>query len=531
MMVRAWLLAGGVLVGIGTMLLARNALVPTPLETLRYSDGQYTGSWLFPRGGPYVLGFYSRAPAELKIDGRVVARGSGTVSQRLVYPQPGVRAVAFSGPPDARLLWHPPGRRGPLEYVPASSLTALSPQEARFTSGSGASLVDGVIAAASVLLLVGPLLILALRRLRGSRTLFAASFVFVVALAVRGFGIGEQGQTWDEDTYWSAGKNYVTNMLDVDFSQSAWQWNFEHPPVSKYIYGIAAQFADGFEVARWMSACLGSMSCAFVFLIGASLFDRRVGLLAGVIAATCPHLVAHSQIVGHESVSLFWWSLAIWWALGVAHDQQRVVRGRTVFLGVMVGLAVSTRFVNGLLAPIVWITVVLRTTAGRRRRVAIETAAIVGVGALATLFLLWPALWHGPIDHLQAAWGKLRGLHALEPFAGEMTNRPPWHYFAVYAFFATPSLLWLGVLAFFVQLVRSPSRAGFVVAGAMVVPFVVSFSPVRQDGVRYVLVAFLAVSVAAAQGWVWLTRKCWPRHDKELGVAIVSMLLARLPVD
>src|SRR5262249_41468428 len=91
------------------------------------------GAWWFPRGGPYILGFWSPGPATLEIDGELVASGQGIQSKRVVY-EAGVHSVTFRAPPAARLLWHPPGRRGALEYVSASSLSKDPAERAYFTA-------------------------------------------------------------------------------------------------------------------------------------------------------------------------------------------------------------------------------------------------------------------------------------------------------------------------------------------------------------------------------------------------------------
>ena len=94
------------------------------------------------------------------------------------------------------------------------------------------------------------------------------------------------------------------------FRRASWTWNFEHPPVMKYLDGIGAQFADGFGPARALSAVWT------VARLRAARADRRAALLAcasacspRVIAALLPPLVAHGQIVGHESPTVLWWSL------------------------------------------------------------------------------------------------------------------------------------------------------------------------------------------------------------------------------
>ena len=160
-----------------------------------------------------------------------------------------------------------------------------------------------MIALLLLLVLVGSLLMLARARLaKVPRTMWIAlGATFALALAARWIGLGDQGQTWDEDVNWAAGRNYVTNLLGLDFSERAWIWNSEHPPVMKLLDGIGAQFADGFGPARALSALWTALGCALLVPIGARLASLRVGVLAAVIAALVPPLVAHGQIVGHES--------------------------------------------------------------------------------------------------------------------------------------------------------------------------------------------------------------------------------------
>ena len=68
---------------IGVLLAVRNGIADDPLDRLRGRPGPdggtvHEGSWRFPRGGPYILGFWSPGgPATLSIDGERVVRGTG----------------------------------------------------------------------------------------------------------------------------------------------------------------------------------------------------------------------------------------------------------------------------------------------------------------------------------------------------------------------------------------------------------------------------------------------------------------------
>lgn len=496
---------------IGALLLLRNLIVPAPLDVLDAGrDGDrnvHQGSWYFPRGGPYVLGFESPGgPASLAIDGAVVASGAGEVLERHVYAEPGARAVRFEAPPGARLLWHPPGRRGDPEYVPPSSLSPEPPDAARFPAWVGASPVDGGIAIAIVLILAaltGYLARHALRRI-DRRAALAAAAVFLVALAVRLVGLGDQGQTWDEDANWSAGRNYVTNLLSLDFSASSWRWNLEHPPLMKYLAGIGAQLADGYGPARAISALLMAAACAMLVPLGRRLLSPAVGILAGLFAAFTPHLVGHGQIVGHEAPSALLWTVALYLALR-AHDPSdrpdpRRLERRLLVLGVVVGLAISERFVNGLLAPLLGVVLLLEAPPEARRRTLVLGLTLVPLVVLATAFLLWPRLWSAPIAHLGSALGVLTSSPSIEPFLGAITETPGRSYFLVYLVATAPLGLLAAAAIWPLRVVRLRERGSLYLALWLLVPLLVLLSPVRRDGVRYILPALLALDVAAAAG-------------------------------
>ncbi len=520
---RALVVLGAALAA-AALLAVRQWVVDDPLDRLACAPGPAgspagsitcQGTWHFPRSGPYVLGFDSPGPARLSIDGREVTRGSGQVADRRVL-QAGARAVRLEAPAGARLLWHPPGRRGPLEYVPPSSLDPAPPGQAEPGAWVGASPVDGLfgLALAALGVGVGAWLILslwpgALRRL-DRRTLAAAGAVLALAAAVRLVDLDGAGQTWDEDVYWSAGRNDVTNWLSLDFRPSSWKANFEHPPVTKLVAGIAAQWADGYGPARAASALLVAAACALLVLVGRRLFSLRVGVLAGVIAALSPHLVAHGKVVGHEAMAVFLWTAAVLAALGVHDGLAERTRDRAATwrhalrlaaVGALLGLAVFSRFVNVLAAPLLAAVLLLGAPAGWRRRTLVLGAAILPVVALAVGVALWPRLWSSPVQHLGESWGVLRGLHGEEPFLGRITNSPPaLLYFPAYLFATAPLGILVGVALWLVRAAVRRERGSLVVALWILVPLLVALSPVRQDGVRYVLPALVALALACAAG-------------------------------
>ncbi len=499
-----------------------------------------TGSIDVRRGGPVVIGFQADGPARLEVGDPHAARhvGGGVVPSpgpdcsdishghvcRIMLDR-GATAVRFVGPASSRLVWSPVGRRGDPEYVPASSLSAEPPERAEFGACAGANPFDGACALAILAIVVATSCALARRRLalvpRAAWIGMAA--VFATACLVRWIDLSGFGETWDEGVYWASGRNYVTNLLALDFHARSWAWNFEHPPVMKYLAGIGAQLADGYGPARALSAVWTAIGCALLVPIGARLYRLRVGVLAGVIAALLPPLIAHGQIVGHESPSVLWWTLGIALALGVndGEPDRRTLLVRLAWVGVVVGVAIDSRYINGLLGPLCGLIVVATAPAPRRRQVARLGAGAMTLAAIVTIYALWPRLWLHPISALVESFHKLSAVHSAEPFLGGTTNHPPPYYFVVYLFATLPAGVLLGVVAWAARF-RRTALASSIVLAWLVIPLLVAISPVRQDGVRYVMPSVVALALAGAVGWDAIATWLEPRFARAFAtVAIV----------
>jgi len=539
LLARLW---GLIPLGVAALLLVLRAwLYTAPLDRLAVVAAEpadppgavaRAGSIFVARGGPVIIGFQSEGAARLGFAGQELA-GTGLVKRRVVVAH-GAAAIRFAAPPGARLVWSPVGRRGDPEYVPASSLSPDPPASARF-DGPGATPLDGAIAAGLVATLVASLCVLARRRLvavpRG--TWLAMAMVFVAGVAVRWIDLGGFGQTWDEDVNWAAGRNYITNLVGLDFADRSWQWNFEHPPVMKLLDGIGAQLADGFGPARALSAIWIALGCALLVPIGARLFRTRVGVLAGAIATLLPPMVAHGQIVGHESPTVLWWSLGILLALG-AHDDlppsdrraARMLQVRLAGIGAAVGVAIASRFVSGLLGPLCAVIVVVQAPPRWRRETVRWGAWLMPLAALATVYVLWPWLWAHPIGHLADSFHRLDTVHSPEPFLGTVTNRPGPHYFLVYLFTTLPIGIAAGVAVGAVRMLRRRNPSALIAACWFAIPLGVALSPVRQDGVRYVMPCLSALAVIAAAGFDQLAVWLRVRHAFAAIAAAVAAYLA-----
>jgi len=256
-----------------------------------------------------------------------------------------------------------------------------------------------------------------------------------------------------------------------------------------------------------LSALWISLGCALLVPIGTRLYRYRAGVLAALIAALLPPMVAHGQVVGHESPTVLWWSLGVLLALGV-HDYLpyddrgfRLLRLRLAAVGAIVGVAIASRFVNGLLGPLCALIVVAQAPERWRKPTLAWGAALMPLAAIATFYVLWPRLWAHPFSALGASLERLDTLHAPEPFLGEITASPGRHYFVVYLFATLPAGILAGVLAWIVRALRERDRAALIMLAWLLVPLAVTLSPVRQDGVRYVMPCLAALALMAAAGF------------------------------
>jgi 4-amino-4-deoxy-L-arabinose transferase-like glycosyltransferase len=516
-----WMVA---LVVIALALGLRASCSPRPLERLApapFAAGDpsgsraYSGSLHLPRGGPYQFYVYApgRAHAVLQVGATRVVPNGNRVPARVLLDA-GVAPIRVAGPPGTILLWHPPGRRGDLEYIPASSLSPEPPERARFED-PGTARADAAAAWAVVLALAAALLFTLRARIAAvpGAILLGTGAVFVLALVVRLVDLGGGGQTWDEDTYWSSGRDYVQNLVRGDLSDGAWIWNYEHPPVSKYLAGLGGLWQDGFGGARAMSALVMAFACATLVAIGARLDRPATGVAAGVIAALTPHLVAHGQIIGHEAPTALVWALAWWTSLRVWDPRDgaepttfRAVLPRLVVCGVVLGVAIMVRYVNVLIAPAMGATILLRAPRPAQNKVIGWGLAVIPAVAIITAIVLWPRLWSSPLVHLASSWAKLKGTHSGEPFFGVVTTTPPRWYFLAYLGATAPVGILVASLGGVVAWARAGGR-GMALAVALawlVAPLGVMYSPVRQDGIRYVIPCLLVFALLAGAGVVAL---------------------------
>ena len=181
---------------------------------------------------------------------------------------------------------------------------------------------------------------------------------------------------------------------------------------------------------------------------------------------------------------------------------RRRLIARLALVGLVLGVGVMIRFVNVLAAPALGLTIVLAAPRTRRVQALALGLAVIPLAAALTSVALWPRLWSQPIAHLDEAWDKLKGTHSEEPFLGVLTKEPPRWYFAAYLAATAPLGVLLLAVAGKLAWLRDPARRRALAIAAIwaLAPFGVMLSPVRQDGVRYIIPTLAIVALLAGAG-------------------------------
>jgi 4-amino-4-deoxy-L-arabinose transferase-like glycosyltransferase len=217
------------------------------------------------------------------------------------------------------------------------------------------------------------------------------------AILLLGFGLRIWGVGHGLPYAYNADENahFVTRAIGM-FGHD-WDPNYYvNPPAYTYLvhmalgiwYGGRAGVANAFAadptqiwlIARTLSALCGTFAVWLLYLAGARLVDRRVGLLAAGIFAVAFLPVFYSKLALNDVPTLVGVCLGLWGAAGILRD------GRLrdyAWAAVGLGLACATKYTGGIvLLPIVAAAVAQFAAPGGK------PLALRGIGIVAGLSLL-----------------------------------------------------------------------------------------------------------------------------------------------
>lgn len=367
--------------------------------------------------------------------------------------------------------------------------------------------------------------------------LFAA---YLAALAVIGLlTVGQIGITWDEPNYFGSSYSYLSWFGHVlanpgDWWASIdrfWQPSHEAPPFFKLWAGIFAgtgALIFGTENLDRLGDVyrLGSYVLFLFAVYAAYRFTRReFGPAAAWGAALSlpliPALFGFARLGQLDGAAAFTYLLA---AVALFDMLVRGGRGRTVFAGVILGLAFATKLT---VFPLVFAALAWTLVYRRERSVFVRLFASYGIGT-AVFFAIWPWLWREPVGRTWEFLTWAGGLQneRLTFYLGQWWAGAPWHYPLVMLLALVPLVVAvagvIGVIRLFAQ--RSPAAGWILINLAFVVAVAGSGLVPIYGGPRQFLAAFPLWALCAGVGIGWLARLLRPRPAVILAVYAVLAL-------
>jgi 4-amino-4-deoxy-L-arabinose transferase-like glycosyltransferase len=145
--------------------------------------------------------------------------------------------------------------------------------------------------------------------------------------------------------------------------------------------------SEVFTVARVVSALLGTATVGLLYLLGARLFDRRVGLAAGAVMAVAFLPVFYSHLALNDVPATVPLALSLFGSAGV------LLQGRMrdyALAGAALGVGAATKYTAGIaLFPLLAAAAFQLAPAATRRR-ALSGLALAGIAAAVAFFAFNP---------------------------------------------------------------------------------------------------------------------------------------------
>lgn len=151
---------------------------------------------------------------------------------------------------------------------------------------------------------------------------------------------------------------------------------FFQPPVYPFFLAAIYSFlGESYTLVRVIQACLGSLSCVFVFLLGARLYTRPIGFTAGLVTAFYGPLIFFDLDLLAPVLIIFWSMLG----LNLLHcGLEKAHKGLLLAAGICLGIALVTWPIIGLFCGCVCVLIGWRFR--HYPRLALSLVMAVGIG-------------------------------------------------------------------------------------------------------------------------------------------------------
>ena len=355
--------------------------------------------------------------------------------------------------------------------------------------------------------------------------------------------LADPGITIDEPLDVRPGRTYVASLrakgvrfFDRANVTAVFADNAEHPPLGRWLLGLASTLGEPFEVLVQggpdpvgIYVVAGRLAPALIFglmvgLVSGSTsrrYGRGAGVVAGLALLMMPRVFAHAHLGALDTFIAFFWTWTLLAVMRATESPRPVLK--LALAGLVWGLALLTKIHAWFLPPLVLVWVLTRC----KPRVAVAGFAAWLVVGLSSFLLGWPWLWFDTWHRLTAYLGtgvervSIQVLYFGQIYADRDV---PWHYPWVYFVATIPvGLLALGGWGA-VRSIRGRKVDPFplMLLGSIAM-FLVVFStrvPV-YDGERLFLVVFPLFSILVGRGFADL----WTRTRQKARVVLALVLV------
>lgn len=360
-----------------------------------------------------------------------------------------------------------------------------------------------------------------LRPPRRLRSLLAPASLVGLALFTYGWRLTTSDWLVDETTYARAGRAYLDGHLGL---------NLEHPPLAKYLFGLAQQVHPGLLAVRLVAALCGLVLTALVYLALTHLAGRRWAQVGTVLWLVLPHgpggppgspggVVQLDRFAMLDVVATTLGMLALVLAWRWA---QQPGLGAALLVGAVWGLAVGAKLPALLLGPALAGAVLLPAVRPPSRLLLRQAGGACAAAVTSYLLLFAPQggnAWRAALQPVSRQLGHAETGHAVL-LAGSVHVDAPWWAHLYYAWHDNGPLVacLTGVLLLAAVALHRPRRVLAPLWLAVLVPLVVlSLSPVALP--YYSFLWAPPVVVLAALG----LRALWDRQ-RRLGALAVLLV-------
>ena len=343
-----------------------------------------------------------------------------------------------------------------------------------------------------------------------SKKFLIAISLFLALVVVGSLDIDASGETMDEWYHYFVSRKVTSAILHLDFSEPSHGYRTDQPPMYKYIYGPAAVLTQRFvpdnpsysmfnlTYTRITSVAVTAATAVVILLFGWEFFSPLIGVFSSLTFFFLPYVLAYARVVSSDTPGTLFFSLTIYL---FTKALTRPGNNKYYFFSTLsLAGALLSKYNNALILPLIFGIFAIYKFAELRKKRSVEVPLfLLLMTPLAGIlfFIGWPWVWSDTLTRFTVSLN-----HWLKMSHG-MSNLNL-QYFPVYFAITTPILVLSGLALFLASLLKDRGKIKLVLLFWLIVPFGVSISKYKIDGIRFVTGALVPLSLISVLGFTYL---------------------------